>query len=595
MKRSLLAGFAVLITGIILFLGSCVQDTPDAPPSNTIPFDPNKVYTIQDLKTLKDTTGGYTFTDDYSVFATVTADEKSGNLYKTVFVQDATGGIQLNFFNPGGVYLGDSIRINLNGSTVDDYGALYQINNLDQGKNIYKIATGKIIEPELVTIEELTANLDKYQSTLIRLDSVQFQEAELGNTYADSVNKIDENRMLENCDQVSIIVRTSGYADFANRIVAQGKGSFIAISTRYNDLAQLVIRNIDDINLTANRCGGGGGGEPIDPVASVEEFFNSAVAYTDISIEGWTNIFVQGDRKWQGKTFQTEKYVQATGYNSGLTNMETWLITPPVINTTGDKKLTFKCAQAYWEHTINEPITVMASLDFDGTNFSTATWTALQANLPTSSNANYEWVESGEVSLASFVGNVAIGFKYVGSDTESTSIELDDVMVNTGGGVNPGILSANFNSSWNNFETISVTGAQVWDRDNTYGPDFTPCAQMSGYENGSFANEDWLISPAVDLTGYTSVILTFETAKNYTGNNLEVKISTDYSGDPSSAVWTDLQATLSPGNNNWEWIPSGDVDLSSYAGQTVYVGFKYTSTASASATWEVDNVLIEGE
>ena len=193
MKRSLLAGFAVLITGIILFLGSCVKDTPDAPPSNTIPFDPNKVITIQDLKTIKDTTGGYTFTEDYSVFATVVADEKSGNLYKTVFVQDATGGIQLNFFNPGGVYLGDSIRINLRGSTVDDYGSLYQVNNLDQGKNIYKIATGIIIEPELVTIEELTANLDKYQSTLIRLDSVQFQEAELGKTYADSVNKIDEN------------------------------------------------------------------------------------------------------------------------------------------------------------------------------------------------------------------------------------------------------------------------------------------------------------------------------------------------------------------------------------------------------------------
>ncbi len=593
MKRSLLAGFTVLVTGIILFLGSCVKDTPDAPPSDTIPFDPNKVYTIQDLRNIKDTTGGYTFTDDYSVFATVTADEKSGNLYKTVFVQDSSGkGIQLNFFNPGGVYLGDYIRINLKGSKVDDYGSLYQVSNLDQGKNIYKIATGKIIEPVLVTIEELNDDLDKYQSVLVRLDSVQFQEAELGKTYADSVNKIDENRMLEDCDQISIIVRSSGYADFANHTVPEGKGSFIGISTRYNDLAQLVIRSESDLQLTAPRCGSGGGG-PIDPVPSVEEYFNDAVAYSDISIEGWTNIFVQGDRKWQGKDFSGNKYAQATGYNSGLNAMECWLITPPVINTAGDKKLNFKCAMAYWEHTINEPITVLASTDFDGSNFVTANWVVLQATLPTSSSTNYTFIESGEVSLAGFVGNVAIAFKYVGSDTESTSIQIDDVTVNTGGGVTPGILSANFNSNWNDFETISVQGTQAWERNNTYGPDGSACARMSGFSGGSNANNDWLISPAVDLTDYTSINFTFETAKNYTGNDLVVKISTNYTGNPETAAWTELQATFSSGS--WDWTPSGDIDLSSYAGQTIFIGFQYTSTASASATWEVDNVLIEGE
>jgi hypothetical protein len=116
---------------------------------------------------------------------------------------------------------------------------------------------------------------------------------------------------------------------------------------------------------------------------------------------------------------------------------------------------------------------------------------------------------------------------------------------------------------------------------------------MSGFQGGSFANEDWLISPVVDLTGYTSVIFTFETAKNYTGNDIEVKISTDYSGDPTTATWTDLQVTLSSGS--WAWTSSGDIDLSSYAGQNIVVGFKYTSTTTASATWEVDNILIEGE
>jgi hypothetical protein len=413
MKRSTLAGFSTLIAGTFLFISSCVKDTPDAPPSNTIPFDPLKVYTIQDIKNIKDTTGGYTFTDIYSVFAVVVADEKSGNIYKTAYVQDATGGIQLNFLNPGGLYVGDSIRVLLKGSTVGDYGSLYQVKNLDQGKNIYKIATGKIIQPKLVTIAELSSNLDKYQSTLVRLDSVQFQESELGKTFADSVNKVDENRMLEDCSQASIIVRTSGYADFANKPIPTGKGSFIAISTRYNNLAQLVIRDYREVQLTGTRCGGGTGGGPIDPVASVTEYFDNAANYTDISIPGWTNIFIEGTRKWQGKTFQSDKYAQATGYNSGLSKMETWLISPPVINIAGDKKLSFKCAQAYWMHTVNQPITILASLDFTGDNFDQATWVELQANLPTSSSTNYAWIESGEVSLANFIGNVAIAFKYV--------------------------------------------------------------------------------------------------------------------------------------------------------------------------------------
>jgi len=164
-------------------------------------------------------------------------------------------------------------------------------------------------------------------------------------------------------------------------------------------------------------------------VEFVEEYFNSVENYTNVDLPGWTNLIVAGDRYWQGKEYSGNKYAQATGYNSGLDDMETWLITPPVINTNGDKVLTFKCAMAYWEHTVNDPITVLASTDFDGTNFGTATWTALNPNLPNQGNVNYEFQESGDISLSGFVGNVAIAFKYKGSDTESTSIQVDDVLI----------------------------------------------------------------------------------------------------------------------------------------------------------------------
>jgi hypothetical protein len=157
------------------------------------------------------------------------------------------------------------------------------------------------------------------------------------------------------------------------------------------------------------------------------------------------------------------------------------------------------------------------------------------------------------------------------------------------------IEAENFDESWGNWNRISVTGSQIWDRDNNFGIGDTPCASMSGYEGAPFENEDWLISPALDLDNYINEVLTFQNAKNYTGNDLELKVSTDYDGgdDPNSGTWTTISFVKSPGN--WEWTPSGEIDLSDFNGSSVYVAFLFTSTASASATWEVDDIEIKGE
>jgi hypothetical protein len=37
------------------------------------------------------------------------------------------------------------------------------------------------------------------------------------------------------------------------------------------------------------------------------------------------------------------------------------------------------------------------------------------------------------------------------------------------------------------------------------------------------------------------------------------------------------------------------LDVSAAAGQNLYIAFKYTSTSSGSATYELDNVLVSGE
>ena len=136
---------------------------------------------------------------------------------------------------------------------------------------------------------------------------------------------------------------------------------------------------------------------------------------------------------------------------------------------------------------------------------------------------------------------------------------------------------------------------QAWGISKTYGTSGSGCATMSGYLGGAyFVNEDWLITPAMNFDLYTSEVLTFMSSYNYPGNPLAVKISSNYdgSGDPNLFTWTDLAPTLSPGG--FVWTSSGDIDVSGANGTGVYVAFKYTSTASTSSTWELDDIYVLG-
>jgi hypothetical protein len=180
-------------------------------------------------------------------------------------------------------------------------------------------------------------------------------------------------------------------------------------------------------------------------------------------------------------------------------------------------------------------------------------------------------------------GGANIDFKTDGT-APSASATTADVTV---------IEAEDFDSDWGNWQRVNVAGAEEWDRSNTYGVNNTPCARMSGFSGVAHQNEDWLISPAMNFDEYTGETFAFQTAKNYTGPDLEVLISNDYDGqDPTIANWTTLSWVMSGGS--WEWTPSGDIDISNVNGTDVYVAFKFISNDQESATWEVDEIKITG-
>lgn len=155
-----------------------------------------------------------------------------------------------------------------------------------------------------------------------------------------------------------------------------------------------------------------------------------------------------------------------------------------------------------------------------------------------------------------------------------------------------------FTANYGLWTKFSVTGAEAWSLSTFGNPQ--PCALMNGFNGSARLNEDWLISPKLDLsTVATSATLNFQTASRFAGPVLQVLVSTDYAGtgNPTTATWTALSGfALDLNTASFIWTNSGNVDLSAYKGlNNVYLGFKYTSTTAAATTWEVDNVRIIGE
>lgn len=148
-----------------------------------------------------------------------------------------------------------------------------------------------------------------------------------------------------------------------------------------------------------------------------------------------------------------------------------------------------------------------------------------------------------------------------------------------------------FDADLSDCYTYSVLGDQLWSW-NSGGS-----ANMSGYSGTSLANEDWLITPALDFTGLTKIALVFDEAINFSHaeSNQEVFVSTDYSGvgNPNDATWVELTVTNRAGGSSWDFVTVDNIDLSAYAAESnVHIGFKYTSTTNGAATWRVDNINV---
>ena len=420
-----------LLLCLTLFI-SC-NKTYDEPPVIEIP-EGTRIF-ISDLKdmfpdTPNDDDPPITIDSTYSIYGVITCEETNGNFYKETFIQDLSGAIKLKLDASGGLYIGDSVRVSLNGITMSEYGELIQLDNVSVDEQIVKIATNKLVTPYVTTINQL--NVEEDESRLIQLNNVEFQTINV--TYADAISLSTENRTLNDCNGNSILVRTSGYANFADDTVASGKGSIIGIFTRFRDDKQLIIRDINEVVMEGDRCGGSSGGGGGSGNYILNKDFNDG----SITSGGWLNFWSGASSnigEWEiYTTFGANAEVaKASNYsNSSNYACESWLVSPSFdLTGTSSPYLVFDNCTRY-----NGPgLELYISSNYDGTSDPSqqGNWLNITSYVPNWDTDDQTWdlVSSGNIDLAPFISNnLNIAFKYIGTNADGATWEVDNIVVN---------------------------------------------------------------------------------------------------------------------------------------------------------------------
>lgn len=434
-----------LVLIAMLSLSSCVHDDDYKIPSVEI-TEPNitantTINIVKDMYagSLVDfdeaSNGGELIMEGY-----VVSNDEAGNFYKVLIIQDApenpTAAIQLDVdvtslyskYKPG-----RKVYVKLNGLGMDDMNGVLHIGSLN-GSSIERISSVNYedyiirssevatLVPKVITPSQYN---DSYINMLVQIDDMQLRSEELGKPYANAADTYTVNRYLKNCvDDSQTILRNSGFASFKGQLFPEGRGSIVAVFSKYNSDYQLFIRDTDDVMFDNDRC---------DPL--FEETFSAAVDNTNLDLPGWINFATAGTVTWTEQVYSGNGYAEFNPYNSKDVSNVGWLITPSIdLDAQDGEILTFQTEHAYPDSG-HDPLAVLISTDFDGTTagISTATWTPLTFDVSYKVDYGtwFNFTNSGEIDLSSYTGTAYIAFRYTGSDTanQNMTLHVDNVKV----------------------------------------------------------------------------------------------------------------------------------------------------------------------
>lgn len=424
MKTIKVKRFLTLILLILVILISGCSKEFDVPPVTIPKFtlpDGATLITIKELNNRHTIPGAVdSINDDVYVCGKVISSDESGNIYKTLYLQDTSGGlvISVDLTDMYTKYrLGQKMYISCKGLFLGDYGGMTQLGSIYNG-GIGRIAEvdtekhffldslpGSVPEAKLYTIATLNSNA---LGTLIKLENVSL--IEVGQPFSDP--SATTNRTITDGTN-SLIMRNSNYADFAATAIPDGSGTIYGILSIFNGDLQLYIRDLNDLV-----------GFDYSTKLIINESFSASG-----SLGTFTEYSVTGNEKWIQSSFSSTTFAKMSGYNSGsyFAN-EDWLISPSMnLDDYSGEVLKFFSMMNYGTAG-DGSLTVYYSTNYVSGNPNLANWTQLTGfALSTGSWAN---VPSGDIDLSGIAGtNVHVAFKYTCSTTNVSTWEIGGILV----------------------------------------------------------------------------------------------------------------------------------------------------------------------
>ena len=381
--------------------------------------------------------------DDLVLKATVISSDESGNIYKTIYLQDETGGIGM-LVDQGDVYtsypVGQVVYVQLKGLCASFYGDL-QIGHPNAAATYYRTPWEDFQEHvlkagwpneaaisirEVSDISSLNENADAVKSTLVRLTGVHFEEGGQ-TTYADMVAEDYGTRVLKDVHGNTIDVRNSNYADFGGEMLPVGTGNVVAILGSFNGGWQLLIRDIEDVygfdGVDPDEGGSDNPGGDVTMETVFEESFATGQGeqFTINNVGEWNE---QLSRVWSyDDRYVCMKASANIGGNTGTDYAaESWLVSSNIdLTNKTAATLTFEHAIAFLD---GEPASAFTlQIAEAGTN----NWT--QVSIPNYSASNWAFVTS-KIDLQNFVGkNIQIAFKYKSEAGDAGTWEVKNIVV----------------------------------------------------------------------------------------------------------------------------------------------------------------------
>ncbi len=332
----------------LMLLGGCVDDSNFDAPKKVCEQGLVANTTFAEVKSLFQGSV-LQIQEDLIIEGYVISSDSSGNFFNTLHFQDSlenpTEGFQIDmelrssylFYEVGqkvyiklkGLYLGRTRGVFKVGGVFQAFGNL-SIGRLPTtviGNHLFiSCDPVSIVQPREVTIDGLQ---DSMINTLVQFNGVEILEDQLGKPFA--VPQEETVRNLIDCNNNTIALLNSGYADFQPEILPDSNGSITGVLLKDNNNFQLVIRDLNDLHFTYERCA-----EIIDEFTS-EHFFISELADPDnnagarfvelynsdsevLSLKGWTL------RRYTNANTTISSTIDLSGYTVGPES--TFVISP---------------------------------------------------------------------------------------------------------------------------------------------------------------------------------------------------------------------------------------------------------------------------